>query len=77
MESIHLDRLAEIIALPFGLYYRLVDLARCDVMVPGQCGKQITLVVAQIQVHLESKSARVRDTRVGSGHCTSPPSSVT
>jgi len=53
---LHLDRLSEVVSSAFPLDDGLVDLAGCDVVLSGQRGQEIPLVVAKVEVHLPSVS---------------------
>jgi hypothetical protein len=46
-----LNGFTEILSHTFSLNDVLVDLAGCDVVVSGECGKKISFIVAEIKVH--------------------------
>lgn len=51
VDCLHLNGLAEVFADAFAFNNLLVDLASCDVVVSGESGEEISLVVSEIQVH--------------------------
>lgn len=49
--DIHLNGFTEILSHTLSLNNVLVDLAGCDVVVSGECGKKISFIIAEIEVH--------------------------
>lgn len=49
--DLHLNSFAEILTHTLSFNNMLIDLAGCDVVVPGKCGQKISFIIAEIEIH--------------------------